>query len=350
MLIAALIVAGVAFVLFAFWRFATVLLLIFAAILLAILLSALASLLAERTRIRRGGALAAVMIGLLLLAIGLGSLAVPRIADQAAELRESLPRSWEQIQKTMRDTDWGSWILDNAGGNGEDMLGDVLARAPGIFSTTIGVFAQLLFVLFVGIYLAVKPDTYEQGRLKLFPGGYRKRAAEVMGSIGYMLQWWLIGQAIIMTIVGVATGIGLALLGIPLAMTLGIIAALFEFVPNIGPIIAAIPAILIGFLVSPMHALYVAILYTAIQQVESYVLAPLIHRKTVLLEPALTISAQVGLGLTLGWLGLILATPLTAAGLIATKMLYIEDTLGDRVELDVPPEAQSQIQPGEEPA
>ena len=351
-LVAALVVAGVAFVLFVFWRFVTVLLLIFAAVLFAILLSALALMLAEKTRLRRGAALATVIASLLLLVIALGTIAAPRISEQAAELRESLPRSWEQVQKTIENSEWGSWILDNTGKDGEGIPGgqEMLARVPRIFSTTVGALAQLLFVVFVGIYLAVRPDTYAQGLLKLFPISYRKRIAEVLGSTGYMLQWWLIGQAIIMAMVGVATGVGLALLGIPLAMILGIIAALFEFIPNIGPIIASIPAILMGFLISPAHALYVAILYTAIQQVESYVITPLIHRKTVSLEPALTISAQVGLGLTLGWLGLILATPLTAAALVVTKMLYIEDTLGDGVELEIPEEAKSRIEPSKEPA
>ena len=124
------------------------------------------------------------------------------------------------------------------------------------------------------------------------------------------------------------TTIGLWLLDVPLALVLGLIAALFTFIPNIGPILSAIPAVLFGLTVSPQQALYVGLLYGGIQVVESYLLTPLVQRKTIELPPALTLAAQVLLGVTFGGLGVALAAPLTAVTVVGTRMLYVEDALG----------------------
>ena len=132
-----------------------------------------------------------------------------------------------------------------------------------------------------------------------------------------------------MTIIGVLTTVGLWIMGIPLALALGIIAAIFTFIPNIGPVLSAIPAVLLGLIDSPQQALYIAALYVGIQTVESLMITPLIQRKTVSLPPALTLSAQVLLGVILGGLGVALATPMAAAALVLTRMLYVDDTQTD---------------------
>jgi predicted PurR-regulated permease PerM len=130
-----------------------------------------------------------------------------------------------------------------------------------------------------------------------------------------------------MAIIGVLTTAGLWILGIPLALALGIIAALFTFIPNIGPLLSAIPALLLGLMDSPQQALYIGALYVGIQTVESYMITPLIQKKTISLPPALTLSSQVLLGVIFGGLGVALATPMTAVALAATRMLYVNDAL-----------------------
>ena len=137
-----------------------------------------------------------------------------------------------------------------------------------------------------------------------------------------------------MIIIGVLTAVGLWLLGVPLALTLGLLAALLTFIPNIGPILAVVPAALLALLQSPTRALYVVLLYLGIQTVESYLLTPLMQKRTVSLPPALTIFAQVLMGILVGRIGLVLATPLTAALFVLVKMLYVEDILGDSIETD----------------
>lgn len=187
--------------------------------------------------------------------------------------------------------------------------------------------ASGLLILFLAIYLSIQPHIYVDGLIRLAPMHKRPRLQEVMGEVHNTLRWWLVGKILSMAIVGIATTVGLALLGVPLAIALGVIAALLTFVPNFGPIISAVPAVLLAFVQSPTSALYVVVLYLAIQTVESYLITPLIQQRTVSLPPALTISAQIALGVLAGPAGVILATPLAAAGLVAVTQLYVKDVL-----------------------
>lgn len=149
------------------------------------------------------------------------------------------------------------------------------------------------------------------------------------------MWWWLIGRLLSMLIVGITVTISLWLLGIPLALTLGLLAALLDFIPNLGPTLATVPAVLLALMQSPTQAVYVLLIYIVIQQAESYLLTPIVQHRTVSLPPALTIIAQVILGVLFGVMGLILASPLAAVVLVLIKMLYVEDVLGDTIE-DLP--------------
>jgi predicted PurR-regulated permease PerM len=164
------------------------------------------------------------------------------------------------------------------------------------------------------------------------PIAKRTRTRAVLDAIGHALRWWLIGRVFSMAVVAAGTALGLYLLGVPLAITLGLIAGLLDFVPTIGPILATVPAALVALLQSPLQVLYVVLLYVAVQLVEGYLLTPLVQRYTIALPPVLTIVGVVLLGVLLGGLGLILAAPLTIVLFILVKMLYIEDVLGDVME------------------
>lgn len=132
-----------------------------------------------------------------------------------------------------------------------------------------------------------------------------------------------------MAVIGILTAVGLALLDIPLAVVLALIAALLSFIPNIGPVLSAAPAVLLGLVESPQKALAVAGLYLGIQFVESYILAPIVDRKTIYLPPALTVVTQLTMALVAGLLGVALATPLLAMVVVLVRTLYVEDVLGD---------------------
>jgi predicted PurR-regulated permease PerM len=193
---------------------------------------------------------------------------------------------------------------------------------------------SIVVVLFVGLYLAFDPDTYRRGVLRLVPRRHRRRGAEVLGVVGYTLQWWLFGQLLAMLVVGTIMGVGLAVLGVPLALALGVLAGLFEFIPTFGPILAFIPALLLAFQQGTDTALWVLGLYALLQTFEAYMLTPIIQQRAVHLPPVLTIAAQVFLGTTLGAIGLLVAVPLVAVILVLVKMLYVEDKLGDDLDVD----------------
>ena len=184
----------------------------------------------------------------------------------------------------------------------------------------------------MAIYLASEPRFYVRGFLRLFPENRRQRALEILKEIVDTLGWWLIGKFASMLFIGITTWIGLYFLGVPLSLSLGLIAGLLAFIPNFGPILSVIPAVLLAFIESPIKAVYVLALYIGVQVVESNIVTPYIERRTIELPPVLTISAQLALGILLGGIGLVLATPLLAATMVLVQTIYIEDVLGESLE------------------
>jgi predicted PurR-regulated permease PerM len=203
----------------------------------------------------------------------------------------------------------------------------------GFISSTIAVVAGLVLILVFSIYIGADPDTYHDGLMKLFPRPWRKRAGEVLTAISLALRKWLVTQLIAMVVIGVVSTIVLLILGVNAAVPLGVIAGLLEFIPTVGPIMSAVPAVAMGFVDSPEKALAVLIAYVAIQQMENYLLIPFLMREGVDLPPALTIIAQALMALIFGFLGLLCAVPLLAATMVAVKMLYVQDVVGEPVEV-----------------
>jgi predicted PurR-regulated permease PerM len=195
----------------------------------------------------------------------------------------------------------------------------------------------LFVVVVVGIYLAAQPRFYLDGLLMLFPHAKRPRLREVAARVGFTLRWWMIGQLVPMLAIGAITAIGLKLIGVELWLILGLLTGLFNFIPNFGPLIAGVPAVLLALASpeqGPQKALWVVALFVASQNLEGYVLTPLVQRRAVQLPPALTILTQVLLGMLLGAIGVVLAAPLTAAAVVMVKMLYVEDVMGDDAKVD----------------
>jgi predicted PurR-regulated permease PerM len=311
-----------------------ILLVFFAGILLAVFLRGVSDAVSRRTGLPEVASLAIVVVVLFALLIGAGWMLASDLADQMERLGANLAEAWQKIQDYLRDRNWGRQLLAflSFAQAGSQADGEMVDRAARVFSTTLGAIANVFIVLFVGLYLAFDPGIYRRGLLKLMPSERRERAAEVLDSVGRTLRWWLLGRAFSMLIVGIATTIGLWLLGVPLALGLGVIAALFDFVPIIGPILAAVPAVLVTLGEGFTPTLYVILLYLGVQALEGYVLTPLIELQSVKLPPALTIGAQVVLGVLVGALGVVFATPLTAVFVVLVGKLYIEDTLGDSFE------------------
>ncbi len=311
-----------------------VLLLIFAAALLAIFLRGLGDVVCRYTSISEGLSVLVVTVGLIGILAAAIALLAPDVADQVRHLRETMPVSAREAAEYISRFDWGRTLIEQLPSFEEmrDKIGGVtlLAGVGGFFSSTVGAVGNFFIVILLAIYFALEPRFYLRGFTNLFPIAKRTRVREILFAIGDTLSWWLIGKVLSMVFIGLLTWIGLSLLGVPLALTLGVIAGLLSFIPNFGPILSAVPALLLAFVESPMKAVYVLILFIAVQLVESNVVTPFIERKTVEIPPALTIVFQLILAVLVGGLGLVLATPLLAVLLVLVQKIYVEDVLGDR--------------------
>lgn len=311
------------------WAGAEVLLLIFGGVLLGVFLRGLSDLLSRFTPLPPIWSLAVVLVTiaaiLTLAAWFMGS----AIASQMDQMGRSIMQAWQQLQAQLQQYAWGRQLISDLPSLQTLGRSGGFSRVTGIFATSVGAIFSLIVILFTGLYIAFDPGLYRAGVIRLTPLHGRKRAGEVLDSLGRTLRGWLISQSFSMTVVGVATTVGLWLMGVPLALALGLIAFTFTFVPYVGPIAAAVPAVLVALTVSPMQAAYVALLYFGVQMVEGNLLTPLFQQQMVKLPPALTIVSQVLMGALLGTVGIVFATPLAACALVLVKMLYVHDTLGD---------------------
>jgi predicted PurR-regulated permease PerM len=218
-----------------------------------------------------------------------------------------------------------------------DRLGQQLSGAGRMLfpflSSTVAVFAGILLITFLAIYIAADPRLYHAGLMHLFPRRVRTRAGEVLSAIATVLRKWLVTQLIAMAAIGIVTTVVLLILDVKAAFALGLLAGLLEFIPTIGPILSALPAIAMGLVDSPEKALSVTIAYIGIQFLENHILIPILMKGGVDIPPALTILAQALLALVFGFLGLMVAVPLLAASMVAVKMIYVEGVVGDHIEV-----------------
>lgn len=311
-----------------------VILQLFGAVLLAIFLHGLAGFVRRYTNLSNG--LSVLLVSLVLASIlGLSIwLLAPNVSEQVRNLRNEIPSSAQKLSEFVSRYSWGKTLIDQMP-SANDVLDYInnasfISRVGGFFSTTFGAIANFFIIILLAIYLASEPRLYIKGFIKLFPIERRERAREILYEIVDMLGWWLIGKFCSMLVIGIMTWIGLSIIGVPLSLTLGLIAGLLSFIPNFGPILSAVPAILLGFIDSPVKALYVLILYIVVQLIESNLITPMIERRTVELPPVLTIISQLALGVLIGGLGLVLATPLLAVAMVLIQTVYIQDILGDR--------------------
>jgi predicted PurR-regulated permease PerM len=333
-LIIAAVAAAVIALLFAISRVAQILLLIFASLLLALFLRTLADFISRHTPFSVGWSLAAVVLALLGAAVLVLALYGPAIADGFYQLSRQLPTALDRLRNGLGPFAWGPVALDALSRAGKALTNpQQLSKIAGIFSTAFGALGGLLVVIVLGLYFAAEPKLYIRGTARLFPPERRERVREAFDRIGHALRWWLIGQIAAMLAVGLLTGIGLAILGVPFAFILALVAAVLDFAPNVGPLVAAVPAVMVGFSQGGSTALYVALLYLVIQGLEGYLITPFIQRRTVSLPPALLLSAQLVMGAGFGILGLLLAPPLAVAAMVLVQMLYMRDVLGEPVEL-----------------
>jgi predicted PurR-regulated permease PerM len=339
----------------------------------------------HRFRIPRGIGAALVVLSFIGLLVGFGAWVAPTVREQAVELRRRLPESLDRLESWLDKHQGGLFSTLLGGGGGETrrdsaatpgapaspdstrrpVPADSAARgggAPGartaadstsgtsslrerisqqmsgatrylfpFLSSTLAAFGGVLIIIFLSVYIGADPELYRRGVMLLFPRRARHRAGDVLSAMANVLRRWLVTQLLAMAAIGIVTTAVLLILRVKAAFALGILAGLLEFIPTIGPVLSAVPAVAMGFLDSPHKALYVVLGFWGIQFAENHLLIPLLMKGGVDVPPALTILAQALMALLFGFLGLMCAVPLLAATMVAVKMLYVEGVVGERV-------------------
>jgi predicted PurR-regulated permease PerM len=307
------------------FRLSDLLLMLFGAVIVAVALRALALPLGRYLRLSPRLAVG-LAVALAMLVVVLGSWLVgDRLLTQFDDLARKLPAALSKLvswarERAIGEALWKVW----RGTNADDVPWSSLAVAA---TQTLSAVGGIGLVLVVGVYLAGDPALYREGLVRLVPPAYRGRVDDALLASGHALSRWLLGQGISMLFVGTSTAIGLALLGLPLALTLGLVAGALAFIPFFGPIASGVLAVLLAFMQGPEQALYVAGLCVLIQQIEGNLLMPLVQRWAVELPPVLGITAAVIFGLLFGLPGVIFASPLMVVAMVLVRKLYVEGVL-----------------------
>lgn len=304
------IVLGLALATLATWELRFVLLLMFGAVVWAILLRSLAEPIARLTRLDARLAVGLVIV-LLIAGVGLVGLFFGlRIEGQVAEAANLLPRAADVAASWVRQTPLGARLLQMMQSLHPQDVAGTLMHLPGYAITVVTAVADLLIVLASGVYLALQPELYRDSLVRFAPAGARERLCLLFGDAEDLLRKWLVGQLLAMATVGLVVGFGMWLIGAPAPAALGLFAGLAEFIPIAGPILSAIPALLLASLHGLDKVGWTLVLFFVLQHFEGDLLLPLIQRRMVRLPPAATLFALLAFGVLFGVLGIVLAAPL----------------------------------------
>ena len=317
-LIAVLILA-LAFVL---WRVREAVVIVFGGVVLAVLVRMIMRPVVRHTPVREGWALLIAVLLLIGIIALTGLLIGTRISSQMEELQRTLQSSLSQVATALDRSPLGHGAAQLLRGQATSAMS--LAHVAALATGTVTALVDGVLMIFLGLYLAANPALYERGLCRLVPPGGRPATGRALAATGVALTRWLQGVMLSMVIIAVTTGLGLWGLGVPLALSLAILAGLLEFIPYLGPIIAAVPAVLVAFAVSPTRALEVIALYVLIHQLEGDLVVPLIQRWAVALPPAMAIVAVLVFGLLFGPLGFVFATPMMVAAIALIDTLYVK--------------------------
>jgi len=316
-----LVAIGLATLALFLWKILPVLMLAFAGIVLAVALHAGSEPLARRLHVPDaiGVAIVVVVVGALLGAIGW--LFGTRLAQQAQELSDVLPSAAHGAREFLRQSELGRRGLALLGSAAD---GQTVSRVAKGTVTAFGGILDALLVIVTALYLAANPQAYVRGALRLLPPASRPRVAKALGDAAAKLRRWLLGQLASMTVVGIATGVGLAIANVPMPFALGLLSGLLDFVPVVGPLVAAVPGVLVAFTQGPDVALWAIAVYVIVQFTEGHFIVPLVQRWAVSLPPAIGLLGAVVFGILFGAVGVLFAMPLLVAVVSLAGDLYVQ--------------------------
>lgn len=304
------------------WRLTDLILLLLAGALVAFIFFQFASWIRHRLRLPFPVALTFAVVApivFLVLVFGMfGSL----MADQFSILFDKLPDAFAFAENWLKTSEIGREITARAGSfmpDGSRVVG-IVQQIIGSLSTVV---TSLVVVLIAGIYLAAQPQLYGTGMMAMVPPHARAKTAKTTRAVMVAISHWLKAQAVSMVFVGIFTTIALSLVGLPAAPAIGLVAGICEFVPYLGTIVVAIPAIILGFSISPETGIWTVVAIVVVQQVQGNIVTPLVQASVSELPPALTIFSLIAFGVLMGPMGVILAVPLTVVAMTLVKELWV---------------------------
>ena len=300
----------------------SVFLLILAGILIAVFFRGLSGLIERKTKWNGAVCLTISILGILVISVLLFWLLGAKLQSQITQLSDTLPTTVENAKAQLNKSFLGQKIVKKISSPQTQKKAQSLIQT--FFKSTFGILGDLYVVLFLGIFFTVSPGQYKKGLVQLIPKRGQAKADDVLVKTGDSLKKWLKGKIFAMLVVFVLTSIGLVIMGVPMWLALALIAGILNFIPNFGPLIAMIPAVLVGFMQSPSTAAFIAGLYILVQVAESNFITPMVQQKLISIPPALIIIAQLLISpLTGGW-GLVLATPLMVIVMVLVQELYMK--------------------------
>jgi predicted PurR-regulated permease PerM len=305
---------------------------VFAGLLFGVLLDGITGFVSDRTRLSRRLTLVLILSLFVVTVVAILWFGGTAIAAQVAQLQDQIPEIIRKTRETLEKSAIGRMLLSGLNGSGPSGPG-VLGAITGTTFTIFMVLGDGLLVLLIGVFFAIDVNFYKKSALLIFPEAMRKRLEPALTATGRALRKWLLGQMMVMATLGILAWIGLRIVGTPLAPVLALITGLLIFVPFIGPISAAVPAVLVGLSVSPHLALETLGVYVVVQILENDVVTPVIQKYVTSLPPVLLISVQIAFGVLAGVIGILFATPITVAIVVLIQRLYVEDTLHRQVKL-----------------
>jgi predicted PurR-regulated permease PerM len=305
--------------------FFEIVLLTIGAILTAVVVVLIAAPFENRLKLHRWASLPLAVLILAAVVVGTGYLFGTRLAFDIQNVVSRMDEAQNSIRASLETSQVGKLLLSHMG----DVNIPIANIATSVFSISARFVADALVAVIAGVYLAAQPSLYLDGFLMLFPQQERAHAEETVTAVGNGLYRWLEGQFITMFLIGGLSTVAWLAIGLPSPFGLGLIAGVTEFIPYVGPIIAAIPALLVAATQSPATVLWTFIAYIGIHTIEGNVISPLIQRELVYVPPALMLLGIASISIVFGTAAILFAAPIVVVLFVLIKKLYVRDSLGE---------------------
>ncbi len=338
------------------WEIRGTLMLTFAAVILVVLFTMPVRLLIRRFQINR---LVAILVSVIGFFVALGLIGMPVLRTIFIQFdtlaTELVPQGLEEARQSITREELVTFlpfldgiIPENANDLiNEDLINqfisqvtDAVGRLGGTVLPVVGGVANtilsVLIIFFLSMYLLAEPDLYVNGIIKLTPIWYRERMLVVLRRIDSTLRAWLTVTFVSMVVVAILTGLGLAMLGINEWLALGVLAGLLSFIPNFGPLVALVPSVAVAIVQAGENVIWVAVVIYGVSFFQSQVVSPVLASERMNMPAILILLGQIIFGFFFGFLGLMLAVPLSACFAVLIDEMYVKDILGDHPKSEQP--------------